>query len=436
MGAAELGRALAPLLGKPVPKHIAVACSGGADSLALTLLADQWARPRGIKLSALIVDHRLRQQSAAEARQVADWLKAAGIAAHILTRRGARPKADIQAAARAARYGLLAEWCAGHGVRHLLLAHHREDQAETLLLRALRGSGIDGLAAMAPSRPLTADLQLLRPLLDQPKARLVAALQARGQAWIEDPSNRNTAFARVRVRAALGQLDQDGSLTRHLATTAANMARARQALEQLASEALHRSVAWHEAGFAWLDAAALRAAPEEIGLRALARLLRLVGGLPEPPRLESLQRLLNHLDEPATLHRCRLLPVAQGRLLPLGQGRLLVHREARFPPEPLPLGSLQPGQSLPNPAWPSLVWPSLVWDGRFDLALSSPMPGYRLAMLGKALPPALLAREAEIPRAVWPSLPALWRGKTLVGLPVLGPVGKAGGVIMRFRNSL
>lgn len=395
-----------------------MACSGGADSLALALLTAEWAGPRGIAVSALIVDHRLRKDSAAEARQVAAWLKQAGIAAHILTRKGPKPKADIQAAARAARYGLLADWCARHGVRHLLLAHHREDQAETLLLRAMRGSGIDGLAAMAASRRLNGDLHILRPLLDQPKARLAAALQKRGQAWIEDPSNRNDAFARVRVRQALQTLDEDGSLARHLATTAANMARARQALECIAAETLERSVAWHAAGFAWLDADVLRAAPEEIGLRALARLLRLVGGLPEPPRLESLQRLLSDLGQPATLHRCRLLPI-DGRLA-MG-GRLLVHREARFLPDPLPLGR---------------IGAEAEWDGRFDLLAAKPLPGLRLAALGDARHSELAAREAEIPRPVWPSLPALWRGKRLVGLPVLSPAGTLAGLGVRFRNSL
>lgn len=413
--APELGRALLPLLGKPLPGHIAVACSGGADSLCLALLAAAWAAPRGIALSALIVDHGLRQDSAAEARQVAAWLRQAGIAAHILRWRGAKPKADIQAAAREARYRLLGDWCQARGVRHLLIAHHREDQAETLLLRAMRGSGIDGLAAMAPRRRLNGDVWLLRPLLDQPKARLVAALKARGQSWIEDPSNRNAAFARVRVREALQGLDSDGSLVRHLATTAANMARARQALEQAATDLLARHAAWHAAGFVWLDAAGLQAAPEEIGLRALARLLRLVGGLPEPPRLDSLQRLLADLGRPATLHRCRLLP-QDGRN---GQGRLLLHREARFLPEPMPLSRLK-SVSL--------------WDGRFILSVEKAMPGLSLAPLGHAVPPGLAEREAEIPRPVWPSLPALWRGKHCIGIPLLPATALPGGLILRFHG--
>ncbi|MAG22807.1 MAG: tRNA lysidine(34) synthetase TilS, partial [Rhodospirillaceae bacterium] len=176
---------------------VAVAVSGGCDSMALALLAHDWAQGRGGQTVALSVDHRLRWESGAEARQAGRWLKARGLTHHILSWTGDKPRHGVQAAAREARYRLLFDWCRRHGVLHLLLAHHQEDQAETFLLRLGRGSGVDGLAGMAPLSEVPT-MRLLRPLLDVPKARLVATLQSRGQEWVEDPSNRDLAYARVR----------------------------------------------------------------------------------------------------------------------------------------------------------------------------------------------------------------------------------------------
>src|SRR5579863_7596340 len=148
--------------------------------MALTLLTERWVRARGGALTALTIDHRLRRDSAGEARQVGAWLGARGIGHCILPWEGPRPTRSIAAAARAARYGRLEAWCGEHGVLHLLVAHQREDQAETLLLRLARGSGLDGLAGMAAvvEHP---NCRILRPLLDQSRARLVAVLRGGGQ---------------------------------------------------------------------------------------------------------------------------------------------------------------------------------------------------------------------------------------------------------------
>ena len=172
----------------PFERHpeIAVAVSGGPDSLALAILLDRWARRRGGRAIALTVDHGLREESAAEARRVGRWMRGRGIAHHILVWRGRKPKHGVQAAARDARYALLESWCRRHAILHLALAHHRDDQIETFLMRLGRGSGLDGLAAM-PAIAERGGVRLLRPLLDIDKARLVASLAAMGQGWIEDP---------------------------------------------------------------------------------------------------------------------------------------------------------------------------------------------------------------------------------------------------------
>lgn len=410
------------------PARIAVAVSGGADSMALALLAQAWATRQRVGLTAFVVDHRLRPESAREAKTVAGWLKAAGIACRILVwRHDGRPSGSLQAAAREARYALLAAACAKAGIGHLLAAHHRDDQAETLILRAMRGSGVDGLAAMRPVRPLADGLLLLRPLLGIPKARLVATLQKRRQAWIEDPGNADPAHARVRVRRALADLAGGDEAARaeivtHLAQTAQNMARARAALGQATYELLRRAAGIAPSGIAWLDPRPLAAAPDELALRALGRLLGVIGGQPLPPRLERLEHLLAALRAPVltaqTLHRCRLLPQADRRRDP---GRapapqlLLVCREARHLPAPQ---ALRRGTHL-------------LWDGRFRILADRRAPaGLTVAPLGRM--PLPDPGPASLPAAARGTLPAILRDGRPLAVPGLGWGALPAGVTVIF----
>ncbi len=415
--AAEFARCLSPLLGNDKPEAIAVAVSGGADSMALALLTADWAKRKKIAVVPLIVDHRLRAESTTEARHVAGLLRKAGLKPQILTWDvKQKPTANRQAAAREARYALLAQACATAGVRHLLLAHHRDDQAETLLLRALRGSGVDGLAAMSP-RAIRADLILLRPLLDLPKARLIATLHRRKQAWVEDPSNPNAAFQRVRVRAALDLLSGNepaarAELVQHLAQTAMNFARTRALLDNAAYDLLHEAVQLTPAGCAWLDPVVLAEAEDELSLRALVKLLGAIGGVAVPPRLDGLQRLLDALRSgkslPLTLHRCLLTRVK-------GDHRLLVCREARYLPPAQPLTSM-------------------LWDGRFRIAVAKPVRGVHVAPLGKERPPGV---TGLLPKVAWPSLPALRRADgSLLAVPGLGWGKMPANVTISFQPAL
>jgi len=347
--AALLG-AFAPF--EPAPR-LAIGVSGGADSLALTLLAQAWAAARGGAVTALTVDHRLRPEAAAEARQVGAWLGAHGIEHRILAWHGPQPSQGIQAAARAARFRLLEEWCAQSGVLHLLLAHHQDDQAETVLLRLMRGSGPDGLAAMSACVE-HAQCRVLRPLLPVPRARLVVTLQNLGQAWIEDPSNRDHRYARARLRQGLTPLAEAGLTSERLAAAAARLGRVRAAREAEVAGLLARCTAIDPAGFARLDAAALAAAPAAIGSRALAALLLMVSGADYPPRSERLERLYRRLavgglGGGATLGGCRILP---------RRGGVLVCRE---PASMAPPVAARPGTAV-------------TWDGRFRLRLPAGAP--------------------------------------------------------------
>ena len=354
-------------LGPFEPKPgLAVAVSGGADSLALALLADRWARAQGGQITALTVDHGLRPEAASEARQVGRWLKAAKIRHAILRWAPPAPPrklaggarlANLQSAAREARYELLTGWCRDHSVLHLVLAHHRDDQAETLLLRLARGSGLEGLAAMAPLVERSS-IRLLRPLLSLAKDDLTAYLTARGQSWIEDPSNRNSANARVRMRQLLPRLADEGMTAVRLAETAARLAQARAALEGATNRFLADAVAIYPEGYLRLDAGLLRRAAREIGLRALARAVGCIGGQTYGPRMERLSRLYDRLcatgEGPGlgrgrTLGGCRILPAR--RIDGDPSRHVLVVREpaAVAPPLPWRLGD------------------AVSWDGRFHI---------------------------------------------------------------------
>jgi tRNA(Ile)-lysidine synthase len=407
---------------EPCPT-LAVAVSGGADSLALALLADRWARARSGGIVALTVDHRLRPESAAEAAQVGAWLEVRGIRHEILVWEGPYPIHDLQAAARAARYRLLGDWCRRAGTLHLLTAHHQDDQAETLILRLGRGSGLAGLAGMAP---IVEDghYRLVRPLLPVPATRLRTTLTALDQVWVEDPSNRNPAFARVRVRAQMPTgLAEAGLTPRRLAETSRHLARARTVLEQLVERALAAGVALHPAGFALVDPRPLAAAPEEIGLRALASVIATIGGEEFPPRFDRLERAAaalygDGLGGGRTLGGCRILP---------WRGRVLVLRE---------LAAVEPSMPLPEAGG------TLEWDHRFliEVPAGCMQGGFRVAALGvegAARMRGIVEAPGTpyLPSSVRPSLPALWREGTLVGVPHLGwmRAGAEIGAAIRFR---
>ncbi|HLZ68214.1 MAG TPA: tRNA lysidine(34) synthetase TilS [Aliidongia sp.] len=422
LGDAEFAAAMARVGPFEPEPELAVAVSGGADSLALALLADRWARARGGAIAALTVDHRLRPDSTVEAAQTGAWLAARGIRHEILVWEGPYPLRDLQATARAARYRLLGDWCRRENRLHLLTAHHQDDQAETLILRLGRGSGLAGLAAMAP---IVEDghHRLLRPLLAVPSARLKATLAASSQDWIEDPSNRNLAFARVRVRTSEPLFAEAGLTPERLAETSRHLARARIAQEQLVERVLLAGVELHPAGFALVDPQPFAAAPDEIGLRALAAVVTTIGGGEFPPRFDRLQRaaaalLAGTLGRGRTLGGCRLMP---------WRGRILVLREP---------AAMAPAVALPAAGG------TICWDHRFLIEVPAGCDGRGFGVGGLGLEGAARMRgiveglpTPYLPSSVWPSLPAFRREGTLLGVPHLGwmHAGAEIGAVVRFR---
>jgi tRNA(Ile)-lysidine synthase len=300
--------ALGPFEDRPV---LAAAVSGGADSMALVLLLDRWARARGGEILALSVDHRLRPESAGEARQVAAWLRARGIAHRTLVwkRPSGAVGAALQARAREERYRLLAGWCRRRGVLHLALAHHAGDQAETVLMRLARGAGLDGLAGMAASLAREG-VRLIRPLLLVDPRRLRASLAAAGQDWIEDPSNRDERFERIRWRRIVPPGERF-TIARAAAEIGAERREREVRLADLLAE-VHPS----PDGALELRMEPLMTAQPGLALAALGRILMAVGGEPYSPRQESLERLLANLragGPASTLGGCRVA-VRRGRV--------------------------------------------------------------------------------------------------------------------------
>ncbi|MCC6777984.1 MAG: tRNA lysidine(34) synthetase TilS [Hyphomicrobiales bacterium] len=274
---AAVTAAEARTLFRPFARHRALllAVSGGPDSTALLFLAARWRRGSrtGPRLVAATVDHGLRHVSAAEAMAVARLARKLGVAHHTLTWQGAKPTSGLQAAARAARYALLAAVASDAGASHVLTAHTLDDQAETVLLRLCRGSGLAGLAAMSDVAPLpvraAGEIVLARPLLDVPKARLVATLARAGIAFADDPSNRDPRFTRARLREAMPALAHEGLDAARLATLARRVRRAEMAIEA-AVDAATASAQWATTAVV-LDAEHCAALPAEVSLRLLAR---------------------------------------------------------------------------------------------------------------------------------------------------------------------
>ncbi len=382
---------IAPLGPFGAAPRLAVAVSGGADSLALALLADAWARARGGTIVAIIIDHGLRPESAAEAALTAARLTGRGIPSEIIRLTGLAPGPGLAARAREARFDALIQAADAAGAAHLLLGHHAGDQAETLLMRALAASGPAGLAGMAGWRLAAGGgAALLRPLLSVPPARLRATLRAAKLGWVEDPSNtdRRTLRARLRPLAAVP--------ARRAGLLAAAAARSTDRAAQNAEIAaiLAERVALYPEGYALLT-------PGPIAPAALGAVLRLLGGRPYPPSTRAIAAL-SAAPRPATLAGVRLMPAGRHGEGRFAGGFLLVRETSALAPA-------------------IAARPGALWDGRFRLGASpSWADGANLGALGP------LARRQfpgarHLPAAVLAGLPALRLAQTLIVPHLLWP---------------
>jgi tRNA(Ile)-lysidine synthase len=308
---------------------LVIAVSGGPDSTALMMLAARWraALRRGPDLLAVTVDHELRSESAGEARSVKRLASRLGLRHRTLRWTGEKPSAGLPEAARDARYRLLAAAARGAGATHILTAHTRDDQAETVLMRMARGSGLTGLGGM-PRETEIGHVRLLRPLLTVPKARLIATLAAVGLSFVDDPTNRDPRFTRARLRGLLPALAEEGLDANRLAVLAWRLRRANETIElavDLAVEALCAEP-WPERGPITVDTARFFQLPAEVGLRLLARAITQAGdeGTVQLAKLEALYEVFRQAAMRS--ETVRLRRTLAGALIALTGPRLAVER--------------------------------------------------------------------------------------------------------------
>jgi len=408
----ELARLFAHLPACP-EASVALAVSGGSDSMAMMVLFADWLgrhdRDCG-RHTVLTVDHHLRPQSGTEARRVAERAAALGFRHVVLDWQARKPSTGLQAAARDARYRLMRNYLAAHGMTTLLVAHTRDDQAETLLMRLARGSGLDGLAAMVPARAADvgdggAPLSVVRPLLGVSKARLQATLKERGIAWIEDPSNAEPAFERTRWRAMRGDLEALGLSSETLALSARRLQRARAALEAITDDqcAAPGFVATDPLGAFRIDRQRLRWAPEEIALRLIGRCIAAAGGVPEPAPLAGLEAVAVQVrgGGPDNADGCWTL--ARALIKARGNAIAIEREPGRISP---PVAMVAGGAKL-------------LWDGRFRVEIARAIDGQ---LEVRALARVGLAELKRRGRAIKASpalllTPAFWRAGELLAVP-------------------
>jgi tRNA(Ile)-lysidine synthase len=363
----------------PAGEAIGIALSGGGDSTALLHLA----LAAGLRVEAVTVDHGLRAESAAEAAAVAAACVGLGVPHAVMVWEHGPVSGNLMDAARRARMGLILAWARGRGLAHVALGHTRDDQAETVLMGLGRKAGLAGLSGMRRSWS-EGGVTLHRPLLGASRAELRGWLTARGIGWIDDPTNEDARFARIRARKALAALGPLGITAEGLAGVAANLAEAQEALAvqvRAAAAAFVQPVAG-----ALRIGDALWQAPVEVRRQVILRALGWLTGADYAPRAAEVERLMAAMRQgrDATLAGCRF---RKGWLM----------REARALGPPSPVGGL--------------------WDGRWRVT----GPAGEVRALGaEGLRKRKGWRDAGLPRSVLEVTPGVWLGETLVSAPLAG----------------
>ncbi|MGB0508328.1 MAG: tRNA lysidine(34) synthetase TilS, partial [Pikeienuella sp.] len=390
---------------------LGLAVSGGGDSVAMLYIASGWAKSRGIKLSVATVDHGLRGTSAAEAAGVEKLATSLGWPCERLLWGDYDGQGNLQDEARRARRRLLSEWAGRKGIRAIALGHTLDDQAETVLMRLGRGAGVDGLSAMAEVTHADG-VRWLRPMLSVRREALREWLRGQGAEWVDDPSNDDPRYDRVKARKALSTLDGLGITVEGLAKTAGRMSEARGALDQATADLAAKAAVWGSCGQLRLALAPLREAVPELRRRLMRAGLTRAAGAEYGPRADAEARLLSamlglKLGGGRSLHGCLIRPD--------GASHVVITREAA---------------ALAGTA-PHTPVSGLIWDRRFRIQVQAPVIGAQLSALGEAGSRRLneLAAAGDwrapdqwksAPRSARLATPALWRENALAAAPIAG----------------
>lgn len=389
IGPRDLGQILHRLFDGQIPLALGVALSGGGDSVALTVMLAEWCENRRNILFAATVDHGLRPEAATEAAYAAQLCAELDIGHTILHWTDRPETGNLQDAARRARQSLLGAWAHDMELPAIALGHTQDDQAETVLMRLARGSGVDGLSAMSETRR-DENALWIRPFLTQRRADLRAYLDDRGVRWHDDPSNDDPRFDRVKARQVLKTLAPLGLTAETLARTADHMADARHALER-STQDLARQALTLDHGDLLIDRAMLAEAPFEIQARLMAHALGWVASTDYRPRFRALTAVMQALSDGRT-------QTLQGCLATANQRYFRVTRE------------FNAVETMRVPAREQ------VWDKRWRLAGPAPVTAH-IAALGE-VGLRQLEDPGPLPRASRVALPAVWDGDVLVAAPL------------------
>lgn len=394
----DFSRKLGHFFVNGLPDKIAVAVSGGADSLCLCLLTHDWAIKNNISLVALTVDHLLREESSSEALQVHQWLKSRGIEHYILPwEKKSFPK-NIQESARKARYELLTAWCGTNEVLCLGVAHNAQDQYETILQRLAHHSGPIGLAGMDASLHM-GDLRVIRPLLGYTRQEILQTLQSYGQDWVEDPSNQNPKYTRIQIRQNHQALEAKGLTASRILSFQKKMEQNKNQFRKKTLQYLQGCVTMYEAGYINLKMADFHNLSYEIQSLVLSHVLQRVSGKYYVPGRQTLHEALSRIKEQRqfTCHGCQVV---------FHQKEIFVVREYK---------NVEPPRFFQERD-------SLVWDNRFYIQIrkADSFQDLRVQALG---PDWLQFKDnikiMNLPPAVRPTLPSVWRKESLLSMPFL-----------------
>ena len=390
--AAELRDLITDTLRPLAPDTLGVAVSGGSDSMALLVLLHDWMQQGGPALKAVTVDHGLRERSAEEAVYVGEVCSRLGIPHSILEWQEWDGQGNLPDQARRARYAMMAGWAGASGLSHVAVGHTADDQAETFVMRLAREAGVDGLSAMAESWWL-GTVTFCRPVLGATRAELRTVLEERGIAWIDDPTNEDEQFERVRARKVLAALAELGITARGLSRVAHHVASMRDTLYWYVKLAVH-NIAALQSGDVLIDRAGFGGLPPEVARRLLQEALKWVSGAEYGPRGRALDALMAAVGDATgmTLHGC---------LITVEDDHLRIAREANAVADlRVPVGA--------------------VWDGRW-LIEGPDTEGAEVAALGdRGLRACPDWRETGLPGASLRASPAVWRGGQLLAAPLAG----------------
>ena len=286
--------------------HLAVAVSGGSDSLCLAILAQEWANNRGGKITALIVDHGLRKNSGKECKETQNILKKRKIFSHCFKWKLSKiPKKGVQEKAREFRYNIFEDWCFKKNIVHLLVAHHFEDQKETFLMRLNDNSNIYGLACM-PKILFKKKIRILRPLLDLKKREIIKYLKEKKINWIEDPTNVSSKYSRNRLRKILPKLEKKGLTDNKLKKILKRAQKERKKIENKLADWLNKYVDINSLGYALINFSSLKLLNKDDFIFIFSRILNMISGSFYVPKSKYVYNFYKKIKSNETINHSNL----------------------------------------------------------------------------------------------------------------------------------